>query len=85
MKLGDDVDVHAGRHVELTELVDGLSIRLNDFNQTLVRADFKLVHRLFVDVGRTVHRETLNGGRQRIGPETRAPVRFAVSTISLAD
>jgi hypothetical protein len=64
-----DLDVHAGgKVIESLERVDRLRRRLVDVDQALVGADLEVLAR----VG--------NG----TGPETVAPVRVAVSTISLA-
>ncbi len=38
-----DLDVHAGRQVELHQRVHGLVGRIHDVHQTLVGADFELV------------------------------------------
>ena len=46
--------------VELLQFVHRRSRWLNDVDQTLVRADFKLVHGLFVNVNRTIHSEPFN-------------------------
>ena len=64
--LGLDVDgdVDAGREIEFLELVDRLGRRLNDIDQTFVRARLELLHRLLVDVGRTIHGKLLDPGRK---------------------
>ena len=64
-KLDADRDVHAGGKVELLELINRACGRIDDVEQALVGADFKLFSRLFVDVNGTVHGEFLNAGRQR--------------------
>ena len=66
--LDADSDVHAGWQVELFQLINRASGRINDVEQTLVRADFKLIHRLLIDVRRTIHRELLNASWQRNRP-----------------
>src|SRR5512140_3306500 len=60
-----DLDVDAGREVELAERVDRLLRRLEDVEQALVRAQLELLARLLVDVRRAVHREALDLGGQR--------------------
>ena len=77
-----DLDVHASGEVELHQRVHGLWGRINDVEQTLVRADLELVAGFLVHVGprRTVNFSILFG--KGIGPRTSAPVRFAVFTIS---
>src|SRR5499427_8857686 len=60
-----DLDVDAGRKVELHQGVDGLRRRIDDVEQTLVRAHLELLAALLVDVRRAVHRELLDLGRQR--------------------
>src|SRR5581483_3021358 len=66
-----DLDVDAGREVELAERVDRLLGRLEDVEQTLVRADLELLPRLLVDVRGTVHGEAFDVRGQRDG--TRDP------------
>jgi hypothetical protein len=80
--LNFDLDVHAGREVELHQRVHGLRGRIDDVEKTLVRADFPLVARLLVDVRTTENRELLDLVRQRDRPAHLAPVRLAVFTIS---
>src|SRR3954447_22742709 len=63
-----DLDVHAGGQVELHERVHGLRGGVDDIEHALVRADFKLLARLLVDVRRTVDGEFLNARRQRDRP-----------------
>src|SRR5690242_16848793 len=60
-----DLDVDAGREVELAEGVDRLLGRLEDVEQALVGADLELLARLLVDVGGTVDREPLDVGWER--------------------
>ena len=67
-RLNLDRDVHARRQVEFLQLVHRLRGRLDDVEQTLVGADFKLVHRFLVDVRGAVHREFFDQRRQRNRP-----------------
>jgi hypothetical protein len=62
-----DLDVDAGREIELHESVDRLRRRIDDVEQALVRADLELLTRLLVDVRRAVDRELLDARRQRDG------------------
>ena len=64
-KLDADRDVHTGREIELLELINRTGGRVDDVEQALVGADFKLFSRLLVDVNGTVHGEFFNAGRQR--------------------
>jgi hypothetical protein len=77
-----DLDVHAGRQIQLHQRVDGLRRRLEDVDQPLVGADLELLARFLVDVRRAENRPLVDLGRQRDRPASRAPVRRAVSTIS---
>src|SRR5690606_22275036 len=63
-----DLDVHAGGQVELHQRVHGLRGGVDDIEHALVRADFKLLARLLVDVRRAVDSELFDQGRQRDGP-----------------
>src|SRR6185437_10258333 len=60
-----DLDVDAGRQIELHQRIDGLRRRIDDVEQPLVRAHLELLAALLVDVRRAVHREFLDLGRQR--------------------
>src|ERR1051326_2106638 len=60
-----DLDVDAGRKVELHQSVDGLRGRIDDVEQPLVRAHLELLAALLVDVRRAVDRELFDPGRQR--------------------
>src|SRR3954447_693986 len=60
-----DLDVHAGREVELHQRVDGLRGRVDNVEQALVGAHLELLAALLVDVRRTVDGELLDAGRQR--------------------
>src|SRR5690606_16257325 len=66
-----DFDVDAGRQVELHQRVHGLRGRIDDVEDTLVRADFKLLARLLVDVRRTVDGEFFDQRGQRDRPAHR--------------
>src|SRR5690348_5811555 len=79
-----DLDVDAGREVELAERVDRLLRRLEDVEQALVGADLELLARLLVHVRRAVHREPLDvsGERNRTGDP---PARPAHGVDDLAD
>src|SRR4051812_16503493 len=59
-----DLDVHAGRQVQLHQGVDRLVGRVDDVHQALVRADLELVARRLVDVRRTQDVEALHARRQ---------------------
>src|SRR5262245_9598707 len=58
-----DLDVDAGSQVQLHQRIDGLRRRIDDVEQTLVRAHFELLAALLVDVRRTVDREALDARR----------------------
>src|SRR5688572_21364591 len=60
-----DGDIDAGGKIQLLQLVDRLRGRLDDVDEALVRAGLELLHRLLVDVRRTVDRELLDARRQR--------------------
>src|SRR5690349_7957773 len=62
---GLDLDVDAGRQLELHQRVDRLAGRLEDVQQPLVGPDLELLARLLVDVRRTVHGVARDVGRQR--------------------
>src|SRR5438067_10389882 len=63
-----DLDVHAGREVELHQRVDGLRRRIDDVEETLVRAHLELLTRGLVDVRGAQHRPPVDDGRQQHGP-----------------
>ena len=63
--LNFDLDVNTSGQVELHQRVHGLGCWINDIQQTLVRADFKLVTRFLVNVGTTQNSEFLDLVRQR--------------------
>src|SRR5512145_1556859 len=48
-----DLHVHAGRKIQLHQRVDGLRRRLEDVDQSFVRAQLELLARFLVDVRRT--------------------------------
>src|SRR5688572_11908963 len=58
-------DIDAGGKIEFLELVDRLGRGLNDVDKALVSARLELLHRLLVDVRRTVDRKLLDAGRER--------------------
>src|SRR5437763_11482164 len=60
-----DLDVDAGRQLELHQRVDRLAGRLEDVQQPLVRPDLELLAGLLVDVRRAVHGVARDVGRQR--------------------
>src|SRR6478735_9838050 len=62
-----DLDVDAGRQVELHQRVHGLVGRVDDVHQALMGADLELVTARLVDVRRTQDVETLHAGRQGHG------------------
>ena len=80
-----DLDVNAGREVELHQSVNGLVGRIDDVHQALMGADFELVAAGLVDVRRTQNVETLNAGGKRNGTANNSAGALAVSTISRAD
>ena len=80
-----DFDVHAGRQIQLHQRIHRLLRRLENVEQPLVRPDFKLLARLLVHVRRAQHAYLFFTVGSGIGPATCAPVRFAVSTISVVD
>ena len=63
-ELDVDRDINTSGKVELFELVHRGSCWLDDIDQALVSADFKLVHGLFVNVNRTIHGELLDLSRK---------------------
>src|SRR5260221_2224586 len=62
-----DLDVDAGRKLELHERVDGLRRRLENVEQPFVRPHLELLTRLLVDVRAAQHRVARNLRRQRNG------------------
>ena len=67
--MGSDVDgdIHAGREVELLQLIDRLGGGLDDVDEALVRARLELLHGLFIHVRGTVDRKFFDAGGQRDG------------------
>src|SRR3990172_7865067 len=63
-----DLDVDARREAQLVERLDGLGGRLDNIDQTLVRANFKLCSRFLVDVRTTQHRVPLDPRGKRNRP-----------------
>src|SRR5689334_9638875 len=59
-----DLDVDTGGEVELHQGVDGLRGRIDNVEETLMGAHFKLLTTFLVDVRRAVHGELLDFGRQ---------------------
>src|SRR6266516_3139555 len=64
-ELNLDGDVHAGRQVELLQLVHGLGSRINNVEQPLVRALLEGFLGFFVRVRRAAHREPFDARWQR--------------------
>src|SRR5277367_598644 len=60
-----DFHVHAWRKIELHQRVDRVRCRLEDIDQTLVRAHLELLARFFVDVRRPQHCPAIDRGGQR--------------------
>src|ERR1700688_2375300 len=59
-----DFHVHARRKIEFHERIHRVRRGLENIDQALVRAHFKLLTRFLVHVRRTQHRPTIDGGRQ---------------------
>ena len=73
-----DFDIHTGRQAQLIERFDRLGRGLNDIDQPLVRANFKLLPGFLIYVRAAKHRVAFDSGRQwngsmhdRIGPLSR--------------
>src|SRR3546814_20023761 len=67
-----DLDFDARRQVEFGQCVDGFFRRIDDLHEPLVRADFVLVTRVFVDVRRRKNGVTFLARRsaeRRVGKE----------------
>src|SRR5690349_22178111 len=64
---GLDLDVHAGREIELHQRVERLLRRLEDVEQALVGADLELLARLLVAVRGAEHAVLVDLGGQRDG------------------
>ncbi len=82
---GLDLDVDAGRQVQLLQLLDRLVVVFADVDQPLVDPHFEVLARLLVDVRGTEDAERWMRVGRGMGPETLAPVRFAFTTMSLTD
>jgi len=80
-----NLDVHTCRQIQLHQRIDRLRRRIENVHQAFVRSDLKLLTRLLIDVRRAQHGPLFFTVGKGIGPATRAPVRFAVSTISAVD
>lgn len=72
-----DLNVDTSWEIKLFELINCAGSRVNDIEEALVCAHFKLVCGLFVHVNRAVHGELLNPSGQR----NRAS-NFSSSTLS---
>ena len=70
--------------VQALQGVDRLGRRLMDVDQTLVRADLEMLARVLVLKGERITQYTFFSVGSGTGPDTVAPVRVAVSTISFA-
>ena len=60
-----DLDIDAGRKIQLHQRVDRLRCRLEDVDQPFVRAELELLARLLVDVRRAEDRPLVLFRRQR--------------------
>ena len=60
-----DLDIHARRKAQFVERFDRLGGRLDNINQTLVRANLELLPRLLIDVRAPEDRVAFDPGRQR--------------------
>src|ERR1044072_8594670 len=60
-----DLDVNAGGEIELHQRIHRLRRRIDDVEQSLVRAHLELLAALLVDMRRTIDGELLDLGRQR--------------------
>src|SRR5438309_7147781 len=72
-----DLDVDAGRKVELHQRVDRFLRRVVDVDEPLVRPDLELLARVLVDERTADHRELLDacGQRDRAGHGRAGPLR----------
>ena len=80
-KLQLDLDFHACGQLQRHQGFDRLGGGVLDVDQTLVSPALKLLTAILVLVDSAQDGDDLFLGGQRDGPETPAPVRFAVSTI----
>src|SRR6267154_64251 len=64
-----NLNIHAGRQIELHQRIDRLLCRLENIEQALVGTDFKLLPRFLIDVRRTQHAVFVlhRGQRNRTG------------------
>ena len=68
-----DLNIHAGRQIELHQRVDRLRRGLENIEQALVRANLELLARFLVHVRRTQHRVFVFHRGQRNGPRDLRP------------
>jgi len=80
-----DFDINAGGKLKFHQRVHGLLRGLENVEQALVGTNFKLFARLLVTWGERNTQYLFFTVGNGIGPAICAPVRFAVSTISLVD
>ncbi len=59
-----DLDIHAGRKVQTHEHVNGLGVRVEDVDQAVVRAHFKVLVRVFVNESGTSDGKSFDFCRQ---------------------
>jgi len=65
LRLNLNRNINTRRQIQLLQFIYRLRGRLDNIEQTFVRADFKLIHRFFVDMRGAIHRELLDQSRQR--------------------
>src|SRR5712691_4743722 len=71
-----DLDVHAGRQIELGQGIDGLGPGIQNVDQPLVRLELELLAALLVDVRAAEHCPELPLGGQGDGPRDLRPGLF---------
>ena len=76
-----DGDINAGGEVELLQLIDRASCRIDDIEKALVCADFELFGRLFIDVDRAIEAMIKAGTEQA----TTADFPDAVDTLPVEE
>src|SRR5664280_1434507 len=76
-----DLDIHTLRQVKAHERLGYLWSGIGYLDQPLVNTHLKLLTRLFVHMWRPEHRDMLFSVGSGIGPETRAPACWMISTI----
>ena len=81
MRLQLDLDLHTGGQIQSHQGLHGLGGGIGDVDQALVGAALKLLAAVLILVGSPQDGDDLLLGGQRVGPDTVAPVRLAVSTI----